>query len=84
MSIFGAIMAGYCIAAALLILWCLAIEAHEAVRKRRMTPTEREHERRLAEYVEEVEQRTSFEQRYRAAQEADRRCQERARERFGR
>lgn len=74
MSPFGILMGGFCVAAVMLILWLLAVEVDEAIRKRRMT----EAERRLAEYVDEIDKR------HRAAHEADRRCQERARERFGR
>jgi hypothetical protein len=53
MSTFGIIMSGFCVAAVMLILWLLATEADEALRRRRMTPTER----RLADYADEVEAR---------------------------
>lgn len=36
MSFFGIIMSGFCTAAILLILWCLAIEGVEHIRKRKV------------------------------------------------
>jgi hypothetical protein len=72
----AAIMVGFCVAALMLILWFLAVEADKAIRRRRMTPTER----RLADTADEVVAR------YRAtdiAREADRAARARARQRWG-
>jgi hypothetical protein len=71
MSILGILMSGFCVAAILFILWCLAIEGVEHVRKRKI---ERDpYERSLKEIADIA-----------AARDADKRSRERAYELAGR
>jgi hypothetical protein len=75
MTVFGIVMSGFCVAAILLILWCLAIESIEHVRKRKI---ERDpYEMSLSELAEDIVRRAE------TAREADRRNRQNVRGRQG-
>jgi hypothetical protein len=64
MSLFGIVMSGFCVAAILLILWCLAVEGREYLHKRRLK--EDPYEVNLKELAEAIVRRAE------TAREADR------------
>jgi hypothetical protein len=64
MSGFGVVMSGFCVAAILLILWCLAIEGIDHIRKRKIQLDR--YEVSLRELTEDIVRRAE------TAREADR------------
>jgi hypothetical protein len=75
MSAFGIVMSGFCVAAVLLILWCLAVEGMEYLRKRRLKDDP--YELNLRELAEDIVRRAE------TAREADRRNRRAVRGRQG-
>lgn len=64
MTGFGIVMSGFCVAAVLLILWCLAVEGREYLHKRRLKDDP--YEVNLKELAEAIVRRAE------TAREADR------------
>jgi hypothetical protein len=75
MTGFGIVMSGFCVAAILLILWCLAIEGIEHIRKRKIQLDR--YELSLRELAEDIVRRAE------TAREADRRNRQNVRGRQG-
>jgi hypothetical protein len=75
MTGFGIIMSGFCVAAILLVLWCLAIEGIAHIRKRKIQLDR--YELSLRELAEDIVRRAE------TAREADRRNRRAVRERQG-